>query len=190
VVWRVAASWDTPGEYFKFFNAPANFWSPILVDMKPTGESRHSEVRIDMSGLERLIGYTLRRAQIAVFADFVRFFAQHDVRPTQYGVLFTIGRNPGATQASIAEALGIKRSNFVKLIDEFERRDWVVRQTAVDDKRANALHLTKTGETALTALMTTQAALEARIDSIIGSPDDKRWILAQLARLARLGSDT
>src|SRR5665213_1331897 len=83
---------------------------------------------IDLSALVDVIGYQLRRAQLAVFDDFICSFAEHNIRPSQYGVLTAIDRNPGSSQAAIAQSLGIKRSNFVKLVDEFERRKLVVRR--------------------------------------------------------------
>lgn len=141
---------------------------------------------IDLSKLTDLIGYQLRRAQIAVFDDFIRSFAPYDIRPTQYGVLTAIESNPGSSQAAIAQSLGIKRSNFVKLIDEFERRKLVVRKEVAGDRRANALFLTKAGQSELAELHKVRIAHEARIAALIGDESDRRALLAQLARLTTL----
>jgi DNA-binding MarR family transcriptional regulator len=64
----------------------------------------------------------LRRAQLAVFQDFFMAFAPFDIRPAQYSVLTVIERNPGLTQSQVAEALGIKRTNFVGMLDALEAR--------------------------------------------------------------------
>ncbi|HLH48788.1 MAG TPA: MarR family winged helix-turn-helix transcriptional regulator [Roseiarcus sp.] len=141
---------------------------------------------IDLTKLTDLIGYQLRRAQIAVFDDFIRSFAPYDIRPTQYGVLTAIEGNPGSSQAAIAQSLGIKRSNFVKLIDEFERRKLVVRKAVAGDRRANALFLTKTGQSELAELHKVRIAHEARIAAAIGDESDRRALLGQLARLTML----
>jgi DNA-binding MarR family transcriptional regulator len=141
---------------------------------------------IDLSKLTDLVGYQLRRAQIAVFDDFIRSFAPYDIRPTQYGVLTAIESNPGSSQAAIAQSLGIKRSNFVKLIDEFERRKWVVRKPVAGDRRANALFLTKTGQAELTELHQVRIAHEARIAALIGDEGERRALLAQLQRLTTM----
>jgi len=77
---------------------------------------------IDLGPLPELIGYVLRRAQLAVFQDFFGAFAPFDVRPAQFSVLTIIERNPGLTQSQVAEALGIKRTNFVGMLDELEKR--------------------------------------------------------------------
>ena len=150
-------------------------------------EPDEPERALDLSELKQLLGYALRRAQVAVFDDFIRSFERQDIRPTQYGVLAAIESNPGSSQATIAEALGIKRSNFVRLIDEFERRGWVVRRAVEDDKRANALHLTAVGLSALAELHAIRAEHEARLAAAVGTPDEVRVLLEQLGRLAALG---
>jgi len=141
---------------------------------------------IDLSALADVIGYQLRRAQLAVFDDFIRAFAEHDIRPSQYGALTAIDRNPGSSQAAIAQSLGIKRSNFVKLVDEFERRALVVRRQVDSDRRANALYLTAAGRSAIERLHAIHVAHEARIGALIGSAEERRLFLAQLSRLSTL----
>ena len=69
-----------------------------------------------------MIGYALRRAQVAVYQDFARTYAKFDIRPVQYGVLIVIERNPGQKQTAVGAALAIKRANFVALCDELEKR--------------------------------------------------------------------
>ena len=81
---------------------------------------KHAPARspeVDIGALTCLIGYMLRRAQIAVFQDVFRAFATVGIRPAQFSVLTVIARNPGRTQSQVAAALGIKRTNFVALID-------------------------------------------------------------------------
>jgi DNA-binding MarR family transcriptional regulator len=154
-----------------------------LADADEKGEAGGS---IDLSPLVDLIGYHLRRAQLAVFDDFIRSFADHDIRPSQYGVLTAIDRNPGCSQAAIAQSLGIKRSNFVKLVDEFERRDLVVRRQVAGDRRANALFLTDSGRAAIEKFHAIRASHEARISALIGSEDERKRFIEQLARLSEL----
>jgi DNA-binding MarR family transcriptional regulator len=142
--------------------------------------------QIDLSALSDVIGYQLRRAQLAVFDDFIRSFAKYNIRPSQYGVLTAIDRNPGSSQAAIAQSLGIKRSNFVKLVDEFERRNLVVRRQVAADRRANALYLTDGGQSAIQKFHAIRAAHEARISALVGSPKEQKLFLEQLSRLCAL----
>ena len=141
---------------------------------------------VDLSVLGEVIGYQLRRAQLAVFDDFIRAFAEYDIRPSQFGVLTAIDRNPGSSQAAIAQSLGIKRSNFVKLVDEFEHRKLVVRREVAGDRRANALFLTPTGRATIERLRAIHVAHETRLSDAIGSVEDRRLFLEQLTRLSAL----
>ncbi len=100
---------------------------------------------IDYGPLNRRLGYVLRRAQIAVFRDFFAEFEAFDIRPGQYSILTVIESNPGLKQSAVSEALGIKRANFVAMIDELERRGLVRRDAAPNDRRSHALVLTPGG---------------------------------------------
>ena len=80
---------------------------------------------LDLSALTSIVGYPLRRAQLAVFEDFNRRFAALKLSPAQYSALVVIDANPSRKQSEIAGALGIQRPNFVAMMDELERRGFV-----------------------------------------------------------------
>ena len=52
--------------------------------------------------LPTLLGYQLRRAQIAVFQDFARAMADFDITPGRFGVLEVIAANSGLSQSEAA----------------------------------------------------------------------------------------
>jgi DNA-binding MarR family transcriptional regulator len=141
------------------------------------GRSRRSKYRagptarrsdVDLGPLTGLIGYMLRRAQIAVFQEAFRTFARVGIRPAQFSVLAVIAHNPGRTQSQVAAALGIKRTNFVALLDSLERRGLAVRRSAPTDRRSHALHLTEAGKATLRRLNQMVDKLEARMIAQIG----------------------
>jgi DNA-binding MarR family transcriptional regulator len=148
--------------------------------------SDSSEAPIDMGKLPDLVGYALRRAQVAVFADFHAQFDAENIRPGQLGVLLVIQRNPGLRQTQVSEALGLRRTNFVPLFDGLEARGLAERRKVDGDRRAFALHLTAKGETLLRRLETRLAAHEAKFVSRIGD-DGKRQLLELLRRLTEAG---
>src|SRR6476469_3881794 len=117
---------------------------------------------LDLGPLPELIGYVLRRAQLVVFQDFFNAFAPFDVSPAQFSVLTVIERNPGLTQSQVAAALGIKRTNFVGMLDELEKRGLAERRQA-RDKRSYALYLTADGATLMRKLKPVIKAHEARM---------------------------
>lgn len=123
---------------------------------------------IDLGPLPHLVGYMLRRAQLAVFQDFWRGYAEFDIRPAQYAVLIVIERNPGLRQSQISSALNIKRANLVALLDSLETRGLAKRQPVATDRRSYALHLTDEGAALMRRLAEANKAHEARVTAIIG----------------------
>jgi DNA-binding MarR family transcriptional regulator len=130
---------------------------------------------IDLGPLPDLIGYVLRRAQLAVFQDFFAAFEPFDIRPAQFSVLTIIERNPGLTQSHVAEALGIKRTNFVGMLDELEKRSLAERRRA-RDKRSYALYLTADGAALMRKLKPVLKAHEVRMIARVGEDGRDRLI--------------
>ena len=131
---------------------------------------RATAVEIDLGPLPHLVGYMLRRAQLAVFQDFWRGYEPFDIRPAQYAVLIVIERNPGLRQSQISSALNIKRANLVALLDSLESRGLAKREPVATDRRSYALHLTDDGAALMRQLAELNAVHEARVNSIIGEP--------------------
>src|SRR5947209_20236614 len=134
-------------------------------------QRKHAAARppdIDIGALTCLIGYMLRRAQIAVFQDVFRAFAEVGIRPAQFSVLTVIAHNPGRTQSQVSAALGIKRTNFVALLDSLESRGLAERRPAAADRRSHALHLTAAGRELMRQLDALVDALEDRLAARIG----------------------
>jgi DNA-binding MarR family transcriptional regulator len=139
-----------------------------------------------LGDLEQHLGYMLRRAQLAVFADFMDSLRGPVARPGQFSVLAVIGRNPGITQSQLCEALGVKRANLVAVIDRFEELDLARREASATDRRSNRLRLTGAGQKALAHAIEDQAKHEAKIGKLLGA-EGKRALLKQLAKLCELG---
>ena len=133
--------------------------------------------QINLGLLPNLIGYAVRLAQIAVFRDFRRSFAKFKIRPIEYGILTVIELNPGLKQTQVCAALGIKRGNFVPLLNSLERRNLAERRKATD-QRANALYLTKAGKLLLQRLQKINEAHERKAASGLTNEEG-----AQLIRL-------
>jgi DNA-binding MarR family transcriptional regulator len=143
----------------------------------------------DLGNLEDHVGYMLRRAQLAVFADFTAAQTGAVVRPGQFSVLAVIGGNAGLSQSQLCEALGIKRANLVAVIDHLESLKLVSRQPSPTDRRSNRLHLTPAGERALKKSIADLARHEARISRLLG-PTGRTELLKLLAKLCKLGGDS
>jgi DNA-binding MarR family transcriptional regulator len=139
-----------------------------------------SRQRLDFAELNDHIGYFLRRLQVAVFSNFIRTLSPLDVRPAQYSVLVLIAANPGRSQSAIGQALNIERARLARMLHEFERRQWIERRAAPDDRRSHSLFLTETGAKALARIRSLAARHEERMVELIGR--DRRLQLLDLLR--------
>ena len=147
------------------------------VSLAPTDDSLQTDAT------KNIVGYRLRRAQLAVFQRFVSEFEALDLRPAEYSVLVLIGDNPGRKQTEIAEVLGIKRANFVALINGLDKRGFTERRAAPGDRRANALYLTPTGKLFLAEAKAAQDAFEADCLKRLGGSDARDMLFSLLDKL-------
>ena len=116
---------------------------------KPRGPRPSSIARvpgIDYGGLNGILGYQLRRAQLAGFEAFQRATAGVDITPPRYTALTIVGANPGLSQSDLGGALGTARSGAMLLTDWLEARGFAERRHREDDGRAWGLYLTARGQ--------------------------------------------
>jgi DNA-binding MarR family transcriptional regulator len=137
---------------------------------------------IDLGMLPALIGFGLRRAQVAVFQHFNRKLADAGISPPQFGTLVLIEANPGVSQSAVAAALRFDRSTLVQIVDRLESRGLVVRAASARDRRSHALELTPKGAKLLAELKRQVQAHEDEIAAGL-SPSDRATLLDLLARV-------
>lgn len=111
-----------------------------------------SAVGLDLDCLPTLIGFNIRRAQIALWRDFNRQFADGDVRPGVFSAMLLANANPGIAQIDIANQLGIDKASVVTLIDRLEQSGWVERRRSTEDRRRQGIFLTPAGAKACRSL--------------------------------------
>jgi len=134
--------------------------------------------------LDELLGYQLRRAQSAVFAEFMQTVAGDQITPGQFGVLILIQENSGLNQSTLAKALGIERSTMVGVIDGLETRGLVERRKSKADKRAHALFLTAHGKKLLRSVEHKIKIHESRIANDLDA-EERQTLMKLLRRIAR-----
>lgn len=114
---------------------------------------------LDQTRLKRLIGYNLRRAEVAMRGRVARTLEDEDVRAVEYSILSLVAGNAEVTQKDLGEALAVKRPNMVKLVERLEARGLVSRSVMPRDRRNHLLALTPAGRELL-------ARLDARLDAL------------------------
>src|SRR6267378_2984218 len=76
---------------------------------KELAEAPTENAALQLGELSELLGYSLKRAQLKVFEDFLRCVAPLQLTPAQFSVLLLLDKNPGRNQTEIANTLGILR---------------------------------------------------------------------------------
>jgi DNA-binding MarR family transcriptional regulator len=151
---------------------------------KELADEPAGEAAIDLGELSELLGYSLKRAQLRIFEDFLRCVAPLQLTPGQFSVLLLLDRNPGRNQTEIANTLGILRPNFVAMLDGLESRELCVRMRSTSDRRSHVLVLTDKGRAMLARAKKLVAGKhEARLDELLGSAN-RAALIAMLTRIA------
>src|SRR5580698_1565307 len=151
---------------------------------KEPAEGQAESPALQMGELSELLGYSLKRAQLKIFEDFLRCVAPLQLTPAQFSVLLLLERNPGRNQTEIATTLGILRPNFVAMLDGLESRELCARVRSVNDRRSHNLVLTDKGKAVLTRAKKLVAAKhEARLNELLG-PANRTALVAMLTRIA------
>ncbi len=117
--------------------------------MNEGSSSPDKSAPLDLGPLPDLLGYQLRRAQIAAFQSLAGALGGDGVSPGQFGVLLLVAANPGVNQTRVGNALGIDRSTLVAVLDRLEGRQLLARRPSPADRRSHALVLTETGRSYL-----------------------------------------
>jgi DNA-binding MarR family transcriptional regulator len=132
--------------------------------------------------LPDLLGYHLRRAQIAVFQDFAASVDGAEITPGQFGVLALIDANSGLSQTQLGTILGIDRSTVVGVIDKLEARGLVERADRPDDRRTHALRLSPNGQTRFRELARRVRSHETRVAKRL-SVEERKLLIDLLQRI-------
>lgn len=156
--------------------------------VKSVGNDNNSDLPCTTS----LLDFKLRRAQLLAFQDFSESLSKLKLRPAEFSVLAMIAHNPGQKQTTIAEKLGIKRANFVFLMDSIESRGLAERRKEKNDRRSHSLYLTEEGERFVEQMTALWQEHEGRLITRLGGKENLNRLsvlLDQLLGLDREDSD-
>ncbi|MGE5640297.1 MAG: MarR family winged helix-turn-helix transcriptional regulator [Clostridia bacterium] len=143
---------------------------------------------LDYDVLDELLGYSLRRAQVAMFVAFHEATRGKErglqITPPRFTALVIIGANPGIRQSALGSVLGIARSGAMLVTDWFEARGLVERRHLPDDRRAWGLHLTRKGEQLVERMKRRVLDLDLRKTRSLKKAE-RRQLLRLLEKLTR-----
>ena len=136
--------------------------------------------QIDTTMVERFIGYSTRRASLAIVDTFMRRMAIYELRPVTFTLLALIADNPGIMSSQLCALLDIQSSNLVAMIKQLDDRGLIERRPHPKDVRAQGLHLTAQGASFTRKAQAT--ALAAGLEATARLSDDERATLDTLLR--------
>jgi len=144
----------------------------------------HRVAGLDYDVLDELLGYSLRRAQVAMFLAFRTAARGTELTPPRFTALVIIGANPGLSQSVLGQVLGIARSGAMLMTDFLEARGWVGRRRRPGDARAWGLYLTRRGQQFVERLKVRVLDYDYRVAGKI-TLKERKELLRLLERLAR-----
>lgn len=155
---RVAAKRPPRARLTKARSAPRTVSGAKPVGAKP----------LALGDLSKLLGYSIRRAQLWIFREFSRQLAAFEISPAQFSVLCVIDANPGVNQLAVAQLLSIERAGLGRLVDHLEGRGLVRRTASAINRRYYVLYLTEAGTALLGRLRPAAAASDKALAAKIG----------------------
>ncbi len=132
----------------------------------------------DLDGLDQLLGYHLRRAQVAAHRDFIAAMGDLVLTQKQTGVMWLVQSNPGAAQGAIGAELGMDRATMKELVDRLEARGLLQRRRSGVDARRRDLHATPAGKRLMERARVRIARHEARMKRLFS--EDELFLLERL----------
>ena len=138
---------------------------------------------LDYDVLDNLLGYAIRRAQVAMFLAFHEATRGLEITPPRFTALVIVGANPGISQTTLGNVLGIARSGAMALTDWFEARGLIERRRKPGDGRAWGLRLTRSGERLVARMKERVAVVDQRRSGVL-SAQERRELLRLLNKLA------
>ena len=120
---------------------------------------------MDLGCLPRLLGYTLRRAHLASWRQYVAVIGEQKLRPGLFSLMVLVGSNPGIAQIELGTHLGIDKASIVALLDRLEKAGLLERCRSVRDRRRQGIFLTNKGSGELEELIVQVRSLERQMAS-------------------------
>lgn len=127
-------------------------------------------------------GFLIRRLHQVHYALFFEECLEFGITPVQYGLLTILSGNPDSDQISLAQALGIDRTNVADVLSRLAQRGLIERTRSTQDKRMVLARLTQQGEKLVAAMHPAMSRAQERLLDTLGDKEREAF-LATLLKL-------
>jgi DNA-binding MarR family transcriptional regulator len=117
---------------------------------------------ISVGMLPNLLGYNIRRVEIALWRDLNNTVGKGIVRPGLFSLMILVEANPGIAQIDLANQLDVDKATIVGLVHHLQKLKYVVREQSTIDRRRTGVFLTSAGSQVLARLRTQMLEHEQR----------------------------
>ena len=127
-------------------------------------------------------GYLVRRLHQVHYALFFEECDGFGITPVQYGLLTILSTNPDSDQITLANALGIDRTNVADVLNRLEQHGLVTRTRSIEDRRMVLARLTPEGERLVEHMHPAMARAQERLLQVL-SEEERETFVTTLMRL-------
>ncbi len=138
--------------------------------------------KVNYGALNDLVGYSLRRAQIRIYQDFLDVMEPWSITPPRFSAMVLVSQNVDMKLTDLARAMGIARSGAVEVVNSLDKLGYMKRCDSLTDRRAYSLELTAEGAKALKKVTALIQEHDARISARLNS-EERAQLRALLDKL-------
>lgn len=133
------------------FDMPERTHKENTEDTSSLKEHEREATAPDFGFLADLISFHFRMLSIELNRAYDHSFIDTPLSggTGKLSTLIVVANNPGVSQTNVAKALGKDRSAMVKLVDNLESKQLIIRRPSPRERRTYALHLTDQGQALL-----------------------------------------
>ena len=111
--------------------------------------------------IEESLGFKLAKASQRMFELFEDYLIRADITSKLNGAMLIIHEHPNLTQKEVANIQRVDQTTMGQIIDQLEKKQFVMRVKHPTDRRAYCLVLTDAGEDLITSLWADMKRCEA-----------------------------